>query len=299
MLKKLHLLLLILTASLAATAQDISATVKTVSSAAPGKDFTVEITVNKAGVSGFMKYFQELPANYSATDIDSKGGNFTFADNGAKIIWISPPSTDQFVITYKITVPAGASGSISVGGKFSYVMGNERKVFDIAPQAVSIGGSSSGTAPVKTEPVKTEPVKAPVKESTPAPAETKPVVTETPKPTPAPTPVPVAEKPKPVGTKKETPAVVTKPTPAPVPATAAAASIPGRTYKVQIGAFSQKPHIDGVSEPSTLQLDNGMTKYFSGNFKTYEEAVKRKKEMVDKGFQGAFVVAFENGKIVK
>ncbi|MCW3086558.1 MAG: hypothetical protein JWP12_3924 [Bacteroidetes bacterium] len=290
MLKKLNMLLLILTASLAASAQDITATVKTVSSAAPGKDFTVEITVNKAGVSGFMKYFQELPANYTATDIDSKGGNFTFADNGAKIIWISPPSTDQFVITYKITVPAGASGTLSIGGKFSYVMGNERKVFDIAPQAVSIGGSAPAPTPVKTEPVK---------ESTPAPAETKPVVAETPKPTPASTPAPVAEKPKPVETKKEAPPVVTKPTPAPVPATAAAASIPGRTYKVQIGAFSQKPHIDGVSEPSTLQLDNGMTKYFSGNFKTYDEAVKRKKEMIDKGFQGAFIVAFENGKIVK
>ncbi len=288
MLKKLNILLLILTASMAVSAQDITATVKTVSSAAPGKDFTVEITVNKAGVSGFMKYFQDLPANYSATDIDSKGGNFTFADNGAKIIWISPPGTDQFVITYKINVPAGATGSISVGGKFSYVMGNERKVFDIAPQAVNIGGS----APAPT-PVKTEPVKEPVKESTPPPTETKPVVTETPKPTP------VAETPKPVEPKKEAPAVVTKPTPAPVPATAAAASIPGRTYKVQIGAFTQKPHIDGVSEPSTLLLDNGMTKYFSGNFKTYEEAVKRKKEMLDKGFQGAFIVAFENGKIVR
>ena len=33
--------------------------------------------------------------------------------------------------------------------------------------------------------------------------------------------------------------------------------------------------------------------------KTVHHSVKRKKEMADKGFQGAFIVSFENGKIVK
>ena len=70
-------------------------------------------------------------------------------------------------------------------------------------------------------------------------------------------------------------------------------------YRVQIGAFSAKPKIDGVPEVTTLVLENGITKYFSGNYSTYEEALKRKKEMVEKGFQGAFIVAFEGDKIVK
>jgi hypothetical protein len=54
-----------------------------------------------------------------------------------------------------------------------------------------------------------------------------------------------------------------------------------------------------VPEITTVVLENGITKYFSGNFSIYEDAVKRRKEMVEKGFQGAFIVAFENGKIVK
>ncbi|MCW3070727.1 MAG: hypothetical protein JWO44_617 [Bacteroidetes bacterium] len=289
MLKKLSLLLLVLIC-LPGYGQDITATIKTASAVAPGKDLTVEISVSKAGVSGFMKYFQDLPANYTATDIDSKGGNFTNADNGAKIIWISPPSSDQFTMTYKIAVPQGASGTISVGGKFSYVVGNERKTFDVEPQVVSIGsGSGSSTPPVVKEVVKETPPPAETK----PPAEEKPAVVES-----KPTPPPAEEKPKPVETKKETPVVITPPVNK-TPVSAAPTATAGRSYRVQIGAFALKPHIEGVPESSTIVLDNGMTKYFSGNFKTYEEAKKRKNEMIEKGFQGAFIVSFENGKIVK
>jgi hypothetical protein len=109
---------------------------------------------------------------------------------------------------------------------------------------------------------------------------------------------PTEEKPKTEEIKKTAPVVNTK-LENKIPATAAATSISGKTYRVQIGAFSQKPKLDGVTEPSSVLLDNGMTKYFSGNFKTYEEAKKRKTEMIEKGFTGAFIVSFENGKIVK
>lgn len=308
MLRKLNILLLFISISYSNYAQDLTATVKTVNSVAPGKEFTVEVSVNKPGINGFMKYFQDLPMGYTAADIDSKGGNFTFADNGAKIIWISPPSTDQFTISYKVTAPANGQGNISIGGKFSYVVGNERKTFDVVGQVITVGQASTPPLPVVKEtppPAETKPT--PV-ETKPTPVETKPVVAET-KPTPVaeskPTPVaetkptPVEEKPKPVETKKETPAPVVVATPTKAPTSAAAASTPGRTYRVQIGAFNLKPQINGVPEPSTVVLDNGMTKYFSGNFKTYEEANKRKKEMVERGFNGAFIVSFENGKIVK
>ncbi|HEX8517010.1 MAG TPA: hypothetical protein VF868_12475 [Bacteroidia bacterium] len=268
--------------------QDITATLKAPSSIEPGKDLPVEITVNKAGVTGFIKYFQELPAGFTAADIDSKGGNFTYADNGAKIIWISPPADDQFTISYKITTPLSANTPISLGGKFSYVVGNERKTFDLLPQSVPIG-KSGGSIAVKEQPKET--VK-PSEETKASPAETKtteekPIVkTSTP-----------GENPKPAEPKKETPAVT--PAVSKSPVSAAATTTAGRSYRVQIGAFSQKPKIDGVPEPSTVLLDNGMTKYFSGNFKTYEEAKKRKSEMLDKGFQGAFIVSFENGRIIK
>jgi hypothetical protein len=287
-MSKRFLVFILVFISFASFSQEITATIKTVKRVLPGSDITVEITVNKAGVTGFMKYFQALPMDYSAAEIDSKGGSFTFADNSAKIIWISPPSADQFIMTYKITTPANGAGAIEVGGKFSYVVGNERKVFDVEPQVIYIGEAVA----------KKEPAKENIKENTSAPStevkteEIKTIVSE-----PVKTVAPKTETPKPVETKKETPPIVT--TPAKVPVSASAMMTPGKTYRVQIGAFTLKPHIEGVPEPSSVLLDNGMTKFFSGNFKTYEEAVKRKKEMLEKGFEGAFIVSFENGKIVK
>jgi hypothetical protein len=274
MFKKIFFLLFT-SISVSCFSQELTATVNTVNSVIPGQDFTVEITVNKPSSSGFMKYFQELPAGYSATGIESRGGDFKFADNGAKIVWVSPPMDNQYIISYKITTPENANGTIAVGGKFSYIVNNERKVFEVVPQNVSVKPAGSVSVIPKEEPKKEEPKITP--------KETPPVV-ETPKEK---TPEPK---------KEAVPEIIT--TPVKVPVTASTI-IPGRTYKVQIGAFAAKPKIDGVPEVSTVVLDNGVTKYFSGNFKTYEEAAKRKKEMIEKGFQGAFVVSFENGKIVK
>jgi hypothetical protein len=233
--------------------QELTATVKTVGSVNSGQDFIVELTVTKPASIGFIKYFQDLPGGYSATNIESKGGDFTFADNGAKIVWVSPPIDNQYNISYKITTPENINEIISIGGKFSYIINNERKVFDVVLQKVSVK-SQNASASIKDQPKEVEILK---------------------------------EKP---------PKIIT--TPAKAPATASDI-IPGKTYKVQIGAFVAKPKIDGVVEISTVILDNGVTKYFSGNFKTYEEAAKRKKELLEKGFVGAFVVSFENGKIVK
>jgi hypothetical protein len=271
--------------------QEITATQKIPASALPGTDFVVETTINKGSSTGFMKFFQELPAGFTAVDIESKGGSFTFADGGAKVVWIAPPQDPVFTISYRVTVAGGISGVQSMPGKISYINNNERQTFDFPAASITIGTAGSpvkkeipstnpvvSTTPAKTEPVKTEPVK-----TTPPPAGNGAAASA------KTTPPPAQEKKEP-----SQPTTFNK-----IPTSALPATSAGRMYKVQIGAFSQKPKIDGVPEVSTFVLDNGITKYFSGNFATYEDAVKRKKEMTDKGFQGAFIVAFENGKPVK
>jgi len=258
-------------------AQNIIGTQKIPATALPGTEFTVETTINKGAIKNFMKFFQEIPEGLVASEIESQGGTFTFADGGAKIVWISPPSDEIFVIKYKITVNGGVSGTKKLPAKISYIDNNERKVFDFPIATIIIGT----TTPVKKEipstnpTISTQPIKT-------APVATTPITTTTP-------------------VKKETPASTTPTQPttfSKVPTTALPSSS-GKMYRVQIGAFSAKPKIDGVPEVTTLVLENGITKYFSGNYSTYEEALKRKKEMVEKGFQGAFIVAFEGDKIVK
>jgi hypothetical protein len=260
--------------------QELTATWKLPAAVKPGEDITVEVTIKKGSLSGFMKYFQEVPEGSSASAIEMKSGSFTFADNGVKIVWISPPSDPEFTISYKFTPPATVTGSKTFAAKIAYIMENERKSFELPPATVMIGSGGAAEKP-KTSPPVTE-----VKKENP------PVVKTETKPEPKKEEIKKTEEPK----KEITAPIVTTPVQK-APVTAAATA--GKTYKVQIGAFSAKPKIDGVQDISTLVLDNGITKYFSGNFSTYEEAVKRKNEMISKGFQGAFIVSFENGKIVK
>ena len=55
---------------------------------------------------------------------------------------------------------------------------------------------------------------------------------------------------------------------------------------------SQFKNIENVSE----YKENGMFKYTAGNFEDSNEAIKMQRQMREKGFKEAFVVAFKEGK---
>lgn len=272
-MKQLYSLIVLLLICNGLKAQELTATQNFPSNVYPGKDFTIEITINKGSLTGFMKFAQELPEGYTATVIESKSGSFTYADNAAKVVWINPPSDASFTISYKVSVPANATGSVNLTGKVSYIQNNERKVFDLEKKYFVVGNNGVAVSVTESKPGGTPVAITPVKTEEKAPVEIK---------------------------KESTPVVVpqTTTTSTKAPATAVATST-GKVYKVQIGAYSQKPKLEGVPNISTFVLDNGITKYFSGNFSNYDEAVQHKKLMLEKGFAGAFIVVFENGKIVK
>ena len=74
----------------------------------------------------------------------------------------------------------------------------------------------------------------------------------------------------------------------------------GDVFKIQIGVFKNAPDreaLDKIPTISTLELDgSGLTKYFTGSFKTYEEAQKGIPDVIEAGFKGAFVVYFKDSK---
>jgi len=254
--------------------QELTATQNFETTVKPGGSLKIEITINKGAITGFMKFSQDLPEGYTASLVDSKGGSFSYADNMAKIVWISPPSDQSFTVSYNVTVPSSANGSINLGGKISYVDNNERKTFDLEKKYFVVGNNANMQVASNTSSNTNSP---------PAVVETKPIVVEKkveekvePKPVVAPPAAPVNKAP-----------------------TVATSTNAGKTYRVQIGAFNSKPTLDGVPNLSTVVLDNGMTKYFSGNFSTYDEASRHRALMIQKGFIGAFIVSFENGKMVK
>jgi hypothetical protein len=71
------------------------------------------------------------------------------------------------------------------------------------------------------------------------------------------------------------------------------------TIRVQLGAFrnrlSQNIFKD-IDDLVTLKGDDGLTRYYSGSFTDVNEAARHKVQMLLNGFEGAFLVAFRDGK---
>ncbi|MFI5150841.1 MAG: SPOR domain-containing protein [Bacteroidia bacterium] len=76
---------------------------------------------------------------------------------------------------------------------------------------------------------------------------------------------------------------------------------PGVVFRVQLGAFKHRINPATFSDAGNvleLKTEDGLYKYTTGSFHTFDEAAKHKIEMLSKGFSGAFIVAFKNGKRV-
>jgi cell division protein FtsN len=70
------------------------------------------------------------------------------------------------------------------------------------------------------------------------------------------------------------------------------------TFRVQIGAYKialSKDIFTGVNVIPFTSND-GFTRYFTGSFTAYKDAVKHQNDMLLRGFDGSFVVAFKDGK---
>lgn len=70
-------------------------------------------------------------------------------------------------------------------------------------------------------------------------------------------------------------------------------------FRVQLGAFKKRLSrdiFDGAQNLVEVAADDNLVKYLSGSFTDYSKAANHKVDMILKGFQGAFVVAYRNGK---
>lgn len=259
----------------------ISITTNIPSSFSAGSSVDAEVKINKGSISNFAKYQMDVPTGFVVTSVDAKGGNFTFENQRAKIVWVSMPSEPEIGVKFKIQATSTAASEGSFVQKFYYLENNEKKEFEATPIVLGAGGTAvavnnppvTETKPVETKVTETKPVETKVTET--KPVETK--VTET----------------KPVETKvTETKPVETKPI-----ARTTSVSEEGMTYKVQLGAFSSEPNKARFSSVGKINVDfiNGLYKVTTGNFTSKEEAIKFCSELVNKGMSG-FVVKYKNGQ---
>lgn len=250
-----------------------------------------DVKINKGAVGNFAKYQLDVPVGYVISIVDAKGGNFTFENQRAKIVWVSVPSEPEFTIKLKVQVNSDATNPGTFLQKFYYLENNEKKEVEAAPAIINIGGGSAvaattptetkpvtTTTPVDTKPVETTPVTTPTETK---PVETKPVTTTTPTET------------KPVETK---PVTTTPSETKPVKPVTSSSSEAGMTFKVQIGAYSTQPSKSKFPGAGNVNIDliNGMYKVTVGNFKTLDDAVKHRDELKSKGYNG-FIAKYKDG----
>lgn len=69
--------------------------------------------------------------------------------------------------------------------------------------------------------------------------------------------------------------------------------------RVQLGAFRyplSRNIFEGIDDLVVIKGDDGLTRYYTGSYKEVNPAAEHKVRMLLRGFQGAFLVAFRDGK---
>jgi cell division septation protein DedD len=126
-----------------------------------GKSFVIEVTVNKAQVNGFAKLQLEIPAGFVASEAESKGGSFSASGRIVKIIWTSVPSETELLVKISVAVPASATGSLPIKGKFSYIENNVKQETEFPELTVKLSGEANpdiASQPAAEPVATTEPV---------------------------------------------------------------------------------------------------------------------------------------------
>lgn len=243
--------------------QDINATQKFPDVLEASKNYTIETTINKGKNKSFLMFSQLIPKGFQINELDTKGGRLKYNDSVLKVTWIIPPSEESFTITYQLVVLKNPPAELTIGGSVFYIVDSVKKEFKLSAKTVKIDGGNPQTSESSaTSSSEKQSVKEP---ETSVPIEN--IKTE------------IKNKEKSSGTSSS--------------------SNKGITYRVQIGAFKTKPNLKGVSNVTSINFDSGITKYYSGDYTSKEEAVEQRNRLVSKGFKDAFVVRFENGNVIK
>ena len=88
------------------------------SSMSSGSSIDTDVKINKGAVGNFAKYQMDVTAGIIVTVLDAKGGNFTFENQRAKIVWVSVPAEAEFTVKLKIQAGSDAVNPATFTQKF-------------------------------------------------------------------------------------------------------------------------------------------------------------------------------------
>jgi hypothetical protein len=103
-----------------------------------GKEFNVNIEIEKGSLEEFSRFQQELPVGLAASPDQSETADFTFENQRVRFIWLKLPKKNVINISYKVMVNERLKGQFDLEGEFSYVEGDERKTIAAGPATITI-----------------------------------------------------------------------------------------------------------------------------------------------------------------
>jgi hypothetical protein len=97
-------------------------------------EYIVNLLVNKDQLQKFAKIEENVPKGFTALNVNSRDGIFTFKDGKAKFLWMSLPADPYFVVSYKLVPVNGVdpqAASMLINGAFSYIIDDKTQSIDV------------------------------------------------------------------------------------------------------------------------------------------------------------------------
>ncbi len=258
-----------------------------------GQSVIVTITVKKEGEEGFAKLMENIPKDFKAEELNSATGNFICEDGKLRIIWLTMPDGDSFRAEYKLVYQGASSGSFDLGGKFYYVKEGKRTEYKLISSSVKIVEKSKPKEVVNVPKITTNPIAS--KEDAVSADDNDDPNKENASEETVENDGPVENSNNEDGVK-DNPNDVNKDKADDV---ASSKNIKSEVvFKVQLGVFSTEKDLEVFgSLPDVHYIKVGtLYKYYSGKFTSEYEARSYIEKARAKGFTGAFLVRFKDGK---
>lgn len=101
-----------------------------------GNDFEVTITFRKGELNDYSRFSQDLPAGFTARNIVTPNGDFTFTEQRVRIIWLKLPEEPEIIVRYAVDVHERLSGKLELSGTFAYVKDGDRAYLNLSDPVI-------------------------------------------------------------------------------------------------------------------------------------------------------------------
>ncbi len=241
-----------------------------------GNDVLVTLNLSKGNNSGFARLVENIPAGFTASEVQNAGSVFKFSDNAAKFLWTNiPGEKSELILKYKLTPPSDASGDFSIDGEFSGAF----LIIDEVPTSIMIKSTSFNLSSLPEGTLANEPNNNTNNTNNSSNSSNSSSTNTN------------------SGNKNSNRTSNNSSS----SDNNESGSSNGVKYKVQVLAGHSNISTSSIKKQYsfdgkiTIENHDGWVKYCTGNYETYKDAKTKRNDLGSFNFPGPFVVAYNNG----